>query len=329
MQRKSFPNFLKRKKKFSNLNVDTKNYNQAMRLNDRQWLTHFRSLVFLLLLSGGVAAQTTFTVVCDKADNTIKVVESTLHSPGHVPIKGGFPFRQVATNWIRENYPSGKCDPAKILRNNQNPPSAAGVLPGTPQPQPSENSTRPAVAPPPGVPRGTPAPPSAGTSPSFRNTFLIANIGFSNLGGVFSLSASKAAGVEAGVEQLFGRKIYGGTGLRAGLHFTRFDGKYGYENQNFFMATIPFFAGYRKKGDRFTVMFDGGVNLHTKLASLDPDWEIPGMEALDNSLSLAARFRLGNDRLMVSFGSEYWLTPLFEDDDFRLSLTHIGLHWCL
>ncbi len=312
-----------------------------MRLYDQQWLTRFRGLVFLLLLSGGVAAQTTFTVVCDKADNTIKVVESTLHAPGHVPIKGGFPFRQVAMNWIRENYPSGKCDPAQILRNNQKPTSAAGVTPGTPPatpPQPSPgtaspqgNSGQPAVAPPsPGAPvRGTPALPPAGNTPSFRNTFLIAHVGFSNLGSAFGLSANKTAGLEAGLEQLFGKKIYVGTGLIANLNFTRFDGNFGYENQNFFMAKIPFFAGYRKKGDRFTVMFDVGIHLRTKLASLDPDWEIPGMEALDNSLSLSGRFRLGTDRVMVSFGSEYGVTPMFEEDDFRLSLTHIGINWCL
>ena len=187
------------------------------------------------------------------------------------------------------------------------------------------------MAPPsPGVPvRGTPALPPAGNTPSFRNTFLIAHVGFSNLGSAFGLSANKAAGLEAGLEQLFGKKIYVGTGLIANLNFTRFDGNFGYENQNFFMAKIPFFAGYRKKGDRFTVMFDVGIHLRTKLASLDPDWEIPGMEALDNSLSLSGRFRLGTDRVMVSFGSEYGVTPMFEEDDFRLSLTHIGINWCL
>ena len=79
------------------------------------------AFIFLLVIfSLNSFSQETFTVVCDKSDNSVKVVESHDRSPDYVPIKGGFPFRQVAEKWIGENLSSRECNPGEVIKQNPN-----------------------------------------------------------------------------------------------------------------------------------------------------------------------------------------------------------------
>jgi hypothetical protein len=52
-----------------------------------------------------LSSQKSYKAVCDKTDGTVKIVDSEDRSPSLVPLKGGFPFYQVAEKWVNENYP--------------------------------------------------------------------------------------------------------------------------------------------------------------------------------------------------------------------------------
>ncbi len=70
----------------------------------------FSLSLFLFLLSFPIllSAQKSYKAVCDKSDGIVKIVDNEDRSPNLIPLKGGFPFYQVAQNWVKENYPSGK-----------------------------------------------------------------------------------------------------------------------------------------------------------------------------------------------------------------------------
>ena len=76
-------------------------------------------IAFLFVISLNTFAQTTYKVVCDKTDNTVKVIKSDNRSSNYVPIKGGFPFRQIAQQWIDDNYSTTTCNPAEIVKKIQ------------------------------------------------------------------------------------------------------------------------------------------------------------------------------------------------------------------
>jgi len=273
-----------------------------------------------LLLSMQVFSQTTFTVVCDKTDNKVKVVESTNHSPNFVPVKGGFPFRQVAQNWIKENYPSGLCNPQQVIENNQPLGNNTGNTGNIPTQTTQTPSSIP-VIPKTGIPTVQKA---ASTSFDFKNTSLLFNIQFANLGGEFLLNKTMVPGFELGIDHIFGKKFYFGTGLNCDFYFTDFESKYGYDIQTFLLPRIPVYIGYRKTGEKFTVMFEGGIHINAKLTSLDSEWELPGRTESGNSFDLMGRLKIGNTKIMLEFGTEYWMTGFFEDSDFRMSSTFIG-----
>ncbi|TFH48113.1 MAG: hypothetical protein E4G92_04130, partial [Bacteroidia bacterium] len=85
---------------------------------------------FLALVSAELSGQKTFKVVCDKSDNKIKIVDGEDRSPNMVPLKGGFPFYQVAQKWARDNYPDDKCDGTAVPKPDQpatvNQPATTG-----------------------------------------------------------------------------------------------------------------------------------------------------------------------------------------------------------
>jgi hypothetical protein len=281
-------------------------------------------LLFLsafFVFSVQVLAQVTYTVVCDKTEHQLKIVESTDRSPNYVPIKGGFPFRQVAQKWLDENYTTTACDPGQIIREVQapaiSPQNQANVQ--TPPAQP----TQPSFFPP-----GSTAGNVSGTSRSeFKNTSMLFQIKFANLGGAFMLAKNMTPGMELGIEQLFGQKIYFGTGLAVNLYLTDFESKYGFDEQTFFMARMPFFAGFRTQKNSITVMYEAGVHINTKLASTDSEFEIPGKTPLDNSFNLMGRIKIGKNKLLLEIGSEMWLTGFFEEDDFTMNSTFVGIRY--
>lgn len=285
--------------------------------------THLK-LLFLsvfFVFSVQVFAQATYTVVCDKTELQLKIVESTDRSPNYVPIKGGFPFRQVAQKWIDDNYNTTTCNPGQMVKEVQSRTNSPQNQPNAPIPP--VQSSQPSFFPPGSTPGNVPEI----SHPDFKNTSLLFQIKFANLGGAFSLAKNMTPGIELGIEQLFGQKIYFGTGLAVNLYLTDFESKYGYDEQTFFMARMPFFAGFRIQRNSIRVMYEAGIHVNTKLVSTDSEFEIPGQTPLDNSFNLMGRIKIGKNNLMLEIGSEMWLTGFFEEDDFYMNSTFVGFRY--
>src|SRR5690606_4602262 len=77
------------------------------------------------------AQQKTFKAVCDRNSGMVKIVATEDRSPEMIPLKGGFPFYQVAEKWVKENYPDGKCNPAAETKKNQDAADAVSRQSGT------------------------------------------------------------------------------------------------------------------------------------------------------------------------------------------------------
>ncbi|MCK5678972.1 MAG: hypothetical protein KAH72_10925, partial [Flavobacteriaceae bacterium] len=191
------------------------------------------SLLFLFSLN--IFAQDTYKVICDKTDNTVKVIKSNDRSPNYVPIKGGFPFQQIAQQWIDDNYTTTVCDPEKIVKQlkiDENNNLQAPVINQNNQPnQPAQPAT----------------PTKANTQdPPYRNTSFILNAKISNLGDAFSLDKNISPGFNIGFEQLFGKKYYVGTGVYMNFYFVDFSStNTNFDQLTFFFGKIPLFFGYR------------------------------------------------------------------------------------
>ncbi|MEN8116531.1 MAG: hypothetical protein ABFS16_06100, partial [Bacteroidota bacterium] len=175
--------------------------------------------VLFLFLSIETFAQTTYKVVCDKTDNTVKVVESSNRSPNYVPIKGGFPFRPIAQKWIDENYATTICNPGEIIEQNKKQQNTPTQTNNNTQPTPSPTSP-PAPTPPQKQlqPRQT----EYNTAPPYKNSSFIINAKFSDLGKLYSLDNNLAPGFNVGLEQLIGGKMYVGVGVNMNFYFVDF-----------------------------------------------------------------------------------------------------------
>lgn len=184
----------------------------------------------ILLISLCTFAQTTYKVVCDKTDNTVKIIESENHSAKYIPIKSGFPFRQIAQKWIDENYTTTTCNPEDILKQintQQNiPTQTQSAQPSllTPTPPPSKLQ-----------PRRT----GSNQTVTYKNTSFFMNAKFSNLGEAFMLDEKMMPEFELGLEKTFGGQVYFGTGINADFYFSDMDGQYDIDSE-----TIYFFLDF-------------------------------------------------------------------------------------
>ena len=204
--------------------------------------------IFLFVLSLNTFAQTTYKVVCDKTDNTVKVIKSDNRSSNYVPIKGGFPFRQIAQQWIDDNYSTTTCNPGDLvnkIKTEENNKIPTGVTNQNNQP------TQPAAASTPLQPRQT----ATSQVPPYRNSSFILNAKFSDLGRVFSLDNNLAPGFDVGFEQLFGKKYYLGIGVNMNFYFADFSADPNFDQITFFFGKIPLFFGYRTYHKKYIFMF--------------------------------------------------------------------------
>ena len=289
--------------------------------------TLISTLISLLLFSASLTldAQKTFKVVCDKSDGIVRIVDSDDRSPNHVPLKGGFPFYQVAQNWVTENYPAGKCDPAAAQKQNQ---AAADALT---QQANIQQPTAPGPTNPPGDPNaffGIASGQTPVQAPVFRyrNTSFFLSVLFSDLGKVYSLDPPMIPGLNFGFEHVFGTKFYGGTGI----HFNTLIGQTNEDAgvSSFYFFRIPLFAGYRQVAGKRYWGVDLGLAANTMLKPLTADSDLSGEYAADYSLNTVTRVRFGNESSSLEFGVDVWLNEILSSyDGFRMTVLSLGYRY--
>lgn len=285
------------------------------------------SLLFLamVLASLPLDAQKTFKAVCDKSDGTVKIVDGEDRSPNLVPLKGGFPFYQVAQNWAKENYPNGKCDPAAAVQQNKAAADAVSQAATAQQPT-TPTQAKPATDP--NVFFGVTPGQIPARSPAFRyrNTSMFISLLFSNLGKVYSLDPPLIPGLGIGIEQLFGTKLYGGTGIHLNTLIGKTDDAAGVSS--FYSMRIPLFAGYRQvSGSRFWGV-DLGLAANTMLRPLTAESHLAGEIAADYSLNTITRVRFGKERTAFEFGVDVWLNDILASEEgFQMTVLSVAYRY--
>ena len=281
-------------------------------------LIQFFAFVVFVLYPQNVLAQKKFTVICDKTDNQVKVVEATNRSPNYVPIKGGFPFRQVAQKWIDENYSTIDCNPNDVIKKQNQTANTNKTPLSTNQVQQNNapsSSTSPVNA-------------QAGDANSFNNTSIYTYVKLSDLGKAFFLENGASPGVSLGIEQLIGKSMYLGIGLATDFYFLNLSSTYdNLDSKLLFMGKIPLFLGFRNFNGKTLFMSEFGVTANSSLVALSDEMDIPGRTFKSSSYNLLGRVKVGNDTALFEIGSEYWLTNLFENYDFKMKSIYIGFRF--
>ena len=301
--------------------------------------------VALIAISPRIDAQNTYKAVCDRSDGKVKIVDSEDRSPNMVPLKGGFPFLQVAEKWVKENYPDGKCDPAKAAAQNQAAADAAtrtnqaatanqnqpatgnqGQSPAQGQNQPGNNKATGTTNPAAFINQPAGQLPAAIPQFRYRNTSIYLSFLFSNLGKVYGTDPPMIPGIGIGMDQVIGTKFYGGTGL----HLNTLIGKTadGAGVSSFFSARIPLFAGYRQvTGTRFWGV-EMGIAANTMLRPLTTDSDLSGEIAADYSVCTITRARFGKERTSIEFGVDVWLNDILASEEgFQMTVLSIGYRY--
>jgi hypothetical protein len=280
-------------------------------------LNRFILFVFLFTISLNSFAQITYKVVCDKTDNTVKVIKSDNRSSNYVPIKGGFPFRQIAQQWIDDNYSTTTCNPGEIVKQIQTEKDNKVQTTVT-------NQNNQPIQPAPGTTPIQPRPSSNVQSPSYKNSSFVINAKFSDLGRGFSLDENLAPGFDVGFEQLFGKKYYLGIGVGMDFYFPDFSDNSNFDQLTFFFGKIPLFFGYRNSHKKYIFMSELGVEFNTEFQASDDDF-VFGNTPNSNSYDIMARIRIGSEKIMLTMGTELWVSEIFENDDYRMTVVYAGL----
>jgi len=276
------------------------------------------SILVFVFLAFNVSAQNTFKVVCDKTDNTVKVVQTDNRSPNFIPIKGGFPFRQIAEKWIDENMNTRTCKPTDLLNEINNEKEEQVPVKDSKQPQVQNPSNSPS-------PLIQQAINAHSNQPLYKNSSVFVNAKFSNLGNFFSFDKNITPGLSLGFEQLFGKKNYLGIGLDLNFYLVDFKGQYDYNENNLFFAKVPVFFGQRIYQKKILFIYEVGMGINTKIVGLQEELEIPGKTFKDNSFDILARFRMGTENIQFLMGTEMWISKITEEDDFNMTAIHMGV----
>lgn len=280
------------------------------------------TITILLFCSATGFAQTKYKVVCDKTDNTIKVVEAQNLSANYVPIKGGFPFRQIAEQWISDNFTTKECNPEDVadqMQTKQNTSTQANKMHTVP------SSKNPQTTAPPPSPQQPQARRSTTPRINYRNSSIIFHGKFSNLGDAFYLSESMMPGFEVGFEQLFGKQGYFGTGITGNFFFSDMDGWNDSDLETIYFFRIPAFGGYRIQKRMFVAMFEAGGALNTSLRGTPLTLDTYGLSSENMSFNFLIRAKVGFPGIMFELGYDTWLTDVFVDDSFRMSAITMGI----
>lgn len=274
----------------------------------------------LFLFSITAFAQDTYKVVCDKTDNTVKIIKSDNRSSNYVPIKGGFPFQQIAQQWIDDNYTTTTCNPEEIVNQIQAEAANNPQTQVTNQNQQVDQTTQ----------KAQPASITSATTqvPAYKNSSFILNAKFSDLGKALYLDNNMAFGFDIGFEQIFGKKkYYFGTGVGMNFYFTDVSSvNPNFDQMTFFFGKIPLFFGYRNYHKKFLFMYEIGGEFNTEFQASDENIEFMST-ANSNSYDIMARFRVGTDRIMVSLGTELWVSEIYKYNDHGMSVFYLGMKY--
>lgn len=284
-------------------------------------LIPFLISLMLITVSLNLDAQKTYKAVCDRSDGVVKIVDGEDRSPNLVPLKGGFPFYQVAEKWVKENYPNGRCDPAAAAEQNR----AAANVAAQPLAPPTQPAAGPAKTPPPassyGAPAGQPLP--LARAPGYRNTSMFISFLFSDFGKVYNIDPPLFPGVSIGIDQVIGAKFYGGTGI----HINSLIGKTAFvDGMNvFYSVRMPFFAGYRMiSGTRYWGV-DIGLAANTMLKPLPGDSNLAGQTASDVSFNSMMRARFGTERKSFELGADLWINDILTSyEGYQMMIVSFG-----
>ncbi len=273
---------------------------------------------FLALVSAELSGQKTFKVVCDKSDNKIKIVDGEDRSPNMVPLKGGFPFYQVAQKWARDNYPDDKCDGTAVPKPDQ--PATVNQPATTGQPANVYNNPAGFLS-----PAATPAPLTS-RAVRYRNTSVSIALLFSDLGQVYSLDPPMIPGINIGFEQLVGKNFYGGAGMHLNTLIGKTEDAAGVGA--FYNIQIPLFAGYRRYNGNNHWKVELGVAANNRLQPVTSDVDLGGEVAAEHSISAMTRVKAGKNRYEVVFGVDVWLTDILTTEEgYRMTVLSLGLSY--
>jgi hypothetical protein len=292
-----------------------------------------KRLLALILAIGFIASpaalkaqQKTFKAVCDRSSGIVKIVATEDRSPEMIPLKGGFPFYQVAEKWVKENYPDGKCNPAAETKKNQDATDAVSRQTGVPDQMPAKQNNKTDLneffnSPPVQAPAPVHAPQF-----KFRNTSLLMGLLFSNLGKVYGTDPPMIPGFSIGLEQFFGSTLYGGTGIHMIALIGKFDESAGVNS--FYTVRIPLFAGYRKvNGNRYWGV-DMGLAANTTLRPLTPESNLAGEAASEYSVNTITRVRSGSEHSAFEFGIDVWVNDLLlTEEGFQMVVLSAGYRY--
>jgi hypothetical protein len=256
----------------------------------------------------------------------VKIVATEDRSPELIPLKGGFPFYQVAEKWVKENYPDGKCDPAAETKKNQDAADAVSRQAGTTTPVPAKQNNTPDLNEFFNTPPGQA--PASVQSPQFkfRNTSLLMGLLFSNLGKVYGTDPPMIPGFSIGLEQFFGSALYGGTGIHMIALTGKIDESAGINS--LYTIRIPLFAGYRKvNGNRYWGV-DLGLAANAMLRPVTSESDLGGEVAADRSFNTITRVRTGTEHSAFEFGIDVWLNDLLlTEAGFQMTVLSVGYRY--
>ncbi len=155
---------------------------------------------------------------------------------------------------------------------------------------------------------------------------MFLSLQFSNLGKVYSLDPPLIPGLGIGVEQLFGTKLYGGTGIHLNALIGKTDEAAGVSS--FYSLRIPLFAGYRQvSGSRFWGV-DLGLAANTMLRPATSESHLAGEIAADYSLNTITRVRLGKERTAFEFGVDVWLNDILASEEgFQMTVLSVAYRY--
>lgn len=288
---------------------------------------HILLILILIYPFTTLAQQTKYKVVCDKNEKKLKIVEADNRSPDYVPVKSGFPFESLAREWIEEHFTSWDCEPEEMIKDNE--PQKPDEQPPATSQQPTPPPTSSPAAPPPrqGTPMKTQTNVSSiGNSAAvshppvkFKNTSISFLLLFHTLDQTLGVDDNNL-GFGMSLEQLFGKKFYGGTGL----HFHMLSAEAKSESVDMYMFKFPVFAGYRLAKRKSLISLDAGIFISTKLQAFEgSEIYFKGHEPSDVSFSFFPRLRLGTVGFQIELAAEIWLDEIVENMD-KLTVYHVG-----
>ena len=111
------------------------------------------------------------------------------------------------------------------------------------------------------------------------------------------------------------------------FYFADFTSIGDYENMSFFFGKIPVFVGYRMYNKNMFIMYEAGIEINTELRATDDDFEFLGKIPNSNSYDIVTRLKVGKGNFMMMLGAEFWISEIFENNDYRMMSMSVGMRF--